>query len=1012
MPETACLHIRAGDTDPIRVVEIPGVSVRIGRASYCEVRLPEPDLADEECRLKRRQGIWHLVPTRPSGAVSMDGHSVASSCPLPFDVPFRIGTHWLTLRPTQASAPDWESYQGRPPIDLPKASAPAVDNGWNEPRTEARAPSENVRPAGSIPAAPDSDHLERWRERHEQSASRLRLNQAERRWEERWKAAGERIRSRDDAKETSTPPSAPKPTTPLSSDNYRARPIDDPASRTPSTQRIREFTSRSRSYEPRPVASPVPPSAPPPRPSIVPVPTAASVPPIPVATPPARLQPAPPPSPVNPGLEAPEAQAPPVTEPEPSTARALMIPFVEPVTEPTAFVPPQSLDVVEPPGESPESDSTEPEVVLEARIEPEIVLESEPEPEPESEFVPEAVVEPEPVLEASIDAEIGVETATDAEAEAEEEVEAETAADSLIMTSDEGITIEPAPAANRPARELRPPIVIELPPQSHRLTSDAATSEVPEAKAADSRTQASPTTRKVDPSRRAGPQSSATAKAGPETGARRDRGLFVADTRSSGPKGAAPSSPSTSGPDRKDTEAPSSRRNGRKTAPPPLEDEPRRSPPPNSKLAPDLLAPPGRKVDDANPKPKSTEESAREWPRASDIFAAHHTAPPRVAPAHTSARKVLREPTPTESREPASWRLPLWLGWFPLVVAALGVGTVGFVAARAWTRDASSTGVVANALARPGEAKPLPEGVEPPPIDSWWRSSGANLALWAAYFERRAAADPSEDERARAFTEAALKASPFQAQARFAQARRPSIGEPPNPLLVGMGLSHDVVTLAWTGHQWLKAGKKDVARKFYREALEMASRADLSRLGTPILDNNPQAPRYHLPGEELIGLVVRDMAADETWTFDEWSEALPSFAPVQLATARILVERGGNDAEKLLESIVGRKDEPAPAGFPAALHIAAVGEALAMKSRPDEALQKYRQAIDLMPDDLVKRSWWLNVADLASKVNDESEHGRALDAARGHDTKDEIARHAQDLLSRDGGRRPSATSPR
>src|SRR6266446_2923841 len=54
MPETACLHIQARDSDPIRVVELAGVSVRIGRASYCEVRLPAPELADEECCLRRR----------------------------------------------------------------------------------------------------------------------------------------------------------------------------------------------------------------------------------------------------------------------------------------------------------------------------------------------------------------------------------------------------------------------------------------------------------------------------------------------------------------------------------------------------------------------------------------------------------------------------------------------------------------------------------------------------------------------------------------------------------------------------------------------------------------------------------------------------------------------------------------------------------------------------------------------------------------------------------------------
>ena len=89
MPDTACLHIQARDSDPIRVVELTGTPVRIGRASYCEVRLAEPDLADEECRLRRRGGTWQLVPSRPAAFVWIDGRSVEEACPLSFDVPFR-----------------------------------------------------------------------------------------------------------------------------------------------------------------------------------------------------------------------------------------------------------------------------------------------------------------------------------------------------------------------------------------------------------------------------------------------------------------------------------------------------------------------------------------------------------------------------------------------------------------------------------------------------------------------------------------------------------------------------------------------------------------------------------------------------------------------------------------------------------------------------------------------------------------------------------------------------------
>src|SRR4051794_29101221 len=168
MPETACLHIQARDSDPIRVVELPGTSVRIGRASYCEVRLAEPELAEEECRLKRRGGSWQLVPARASNFVWIDGRSVEEACPLPFDVPFRVGEHWLTLRPTAGPAATWGGYQAPRP-------SPAARTLHDEFRAAPyRGASGPARPTPAVPpSAPSSgteatDHLARWRERQEQ----------------------------------------------------------------------------------------------------------------------------------------------------------------------------------------------------------------------------------------------------------------------------------------------------------------------------------------------------------------------------------------------------------------------------------------------------------------------------------------------------------------------------------------------------------------------------------------------------------------------------------------------------------------------------------------------------------------------------------------------------------------------------------------------------------------------------------------------------------------------------
>ena len=122
MPESTCLHIQERESGPIRVVEIPWISVRIGRAAHCEVRLPEHDLAEEVCRLYRRGRSWHLVPATSRSPILLEGRPVDGPCPLAFDVPFRVGHYCLTLRHDRAAEPDWGMYSGPVPRQLDRAA--------------------------------------------------------------------------------------------------------------------------------------------------------------------------------------------------------------------------------------------------------------------------------------------------------------------------------------------------------------------------------------------------------------------------------------------------------------------------------------------------------------------------------------------------------------------------------------------------------------------------------------------------------------------------------------------------------------------------------------------------------------------------------------------------------------------------------------------------------------------------------------------------------------------------
>jgi hypothetical protein len=57
-----------------------------------------------------------------------------------------------------------------------------------------------------------------------------------------------------------------------------------------------------------------------------------------------------------------------------------------------------------------------------------------------------------------------------------------------------------------------------------------------------------------------------------------------------------------------------------------------------------------------------------------------------------------------------------------------------------------------------------------------------------------------------------------------------------------------------------------------------------------------------------------------------------------------------------------------------------------------------------MPDDATRRAWWINLAEVAVRLNDEAKRQRALEAARGQGPGDEVARRAAEMLKYSGTR--------
>lgn len=933
MPEAACLHIQAGESDPVRVVDLPGGSARIGRAAYCDVRLPEPEVADEECRLRRRGDSWQLVPVGPtSGAVWLDGRPLDRPQPIPFDVPFRVGDHWLTLRSSAAAAGSWNTS--------PAAQAPVVESGADG----SPPPS----PAGTDLA---SRHRAEWQNRSGQHDRWLETHRETKRWESRWRAAATSLRT---TPTTATP--APKPP---------PRPEHPPAEERARRAELLRGTF-ARREELRPAKPPAPaeePVQPGSVPDSNPPPDAAEV----VA-----------PELITPELIATDAAALPA---EPASVECLAEPeTVPPEPEVESPVEPvNALAVIETDRGEPRSASgilDEPldDAWLSAAA---AIFDAQPPPRRRVEpVVPTAsVVEP---------------------AEVVHEVAPATDSTRSEVVEDED---DPEPDDDPDRPRLGAAHQVAAPDPDRPMPDEAAAGVSPPVAETP---QKGPPPR---PGRRGFSSRRGVHRKGREpekTGsgpASHDAGLtpvgfstdpgwsyptpFVMDTTlgpvSSGherrPAGRPDVAPVCKGPGSAEqlgsTDGPSPHRTG--------------------------LREPG-----ASPSP-------RDWPSVSDILAAQVGRPQPAKPERGTKPRAVRRPLPTVAREPGHWRFPLWLGWLPAATAAVGVGVVGLAGAWVWSLDAYNAGVVARRLAaNEPRVKPLPEGVVPTD-GPWWKTDARNLVTWAAYLDRTGD-DPAQAEDAVALLGRAAEASPLNPTVRYARAR-PMPGEPSAakpPLASVLGQSRDVLTLTSAGSRLLAEGKKDAALEAYRAALTMAAQADLSRPGVPAFLDDPDVRRYALPAEDLLAAVIGEMAASKAWAFKDWADALPRGTAAPVVAARVLRESGSSDAGPALDAALADVDAVpgASAGRnrPAdeALRMAAGAAALGMKHRYADARDRYTRAIDLMPVDPVRRSWWLNVAYLSLRLNEEPERLKALENAKNADPKDEITRRVVAIQKESG----------
>ena len=371
---------------------------------------------------------------------------------------------------------------------------------------------------------------------------------------------------------------------------------------------------------------------------------------------------------------------------------------------------------------------------------------------------------------------------------------------------------------------------------------------------------------------------------------------------------------------------------------------------------------------------------------------------------------------PTECRQPDQWFPHLWLVWPPAALLVIGMGIVGSLLSFRWSGDSFNASVVTQRLLarseNPGRDKPLPESVVPPE-SSWWQTTPLHLAEWGVYLGRPRTNDDRTEE-GRELVEAAVRISPISPLARLARAQQASKSSTLAFTSLDLGLSRDAVSLAWSARVLRHAGKKESAIRVYRQALRIACDNGIAAYSKPTFNDEPNVRRYFLPGETTARAIIRELIAEADWTFQDWSEALPrNSVATPGGSSACSANTSGRKLKRCSNRFSTQDQEIVSAGAERAVQTAMIAEAHALLSQWKEAEQQYHQAIDLISDLTIKRSWWFNLASVALQFNDEAQRKVAIEAALEAPATDDISRRALELQRNSeqplGRLRPSGT---
>lgn len=214
MPEATFLHIQTRENASPRVVELAGSTVRIGRGPECDVQIADPSLADVQCQLVRRGASWQVQPFGPSGRISIEGTPVEKPRALSLGMTVRVGNARLTLRGGVALDASLQAFEVPLPAEaevlLSTNVPPAEPASWlGGSRDGGPDRGKTASPADEVDT--EADRLRRWQTRLTARERSLRHRAKELRWEARWRAVGDDLRTRKAPPAQQPPPDATPP---------------------------------------------------------------------------------------------------------------------------------------------------------------------------------------------------------------------------------------------------------------------------------------------------------------------------------------------------------------------------------------------------------------------------------------------------------------------------------------------------------------------------------------------------------------------------------------------------------------------------------------------------------------------------------------------------------------------------------------------------------------------------------------------------------------------------------